>query len=220
MHRHLDNRSGVFAGVTVEEAIRAVEAQVRSPGLLNLDEGERFAPIVCVFASFYESTKDELSKTARLWIIASVLDRVLRRRDAADILSLRLDRSRQDHFDWKAPAPFSHVRLREIVQGVVERMARLARATECVSVNPEVMGGTPVFVGTRLPVDTVAASRAAGATNEEIIRTYAFLTPELIEHAEIYQKAHPRHGPPQSLGELNPTWKLRRSQAAPPTRSD
>ena len=73
-----------FAGVTVEEAIRAVEAQVRSPGLLNLDEGERFAPIVCVFASFYESTKDELSKTARLWIIASVLDRVLRRRDAAD----------------------------------------------------------------------------------------------------------------------------------------
>ncbi|MCA3190839.1 MULTISPECIES: DUF433 domain-containing protein [unclassified Cupriavidus] len=196
------------AGLTDEATIHVVAAQVLSQGLVSLGEARRFAPIVSVFASFYASTNDDLSKTARLWIIASLLGQVLRRRDAADILSLRFDLCRSDIFDWRAPAPFSHVNLREVAHCVLERIVRLARATECVSVNPEVMGGIPVFAGTRLPIDTVATAKFAGASNEEIISTYPLLTPDLIEKAVIYQTAHPRRKRAPSLGELNPTWKV------------
>ena len=53
--------------------------------------------------------------------------------------------------------------------------------------DPEVMGGTPVFRGTRVPIANVLASLNAGFDLEQMREAYEFLTPELIEAALRYE---------------------------------
>ena len=62
--------------------------------------------------------------------------------------------------------------------------------------DPEVMSGTPVFKGTRIPVDLVADMLAQGATAEEILEGYPTLSMEKISMAPLYMKAFPRRGRP------------------------
>jgi uncharacterized protein (DUF433 family) len=79
-----------------------------------------------------------------------------------------------------------------------------------VTSDPEIMGGTPVFAGTRVPVEIVLASAAAGADMSQLRAVYSFLTDAHIEAARVYIEAHPRREPPRRLSETNPTWKLRK----------
>lgn len=69
------------------------------------------------------------------------------------------------------------------------------------------MGGLPVFAGTRVPVETIAACKAAGIPDARLIASYPFLTPSLIEAAVRYQQTQPR-ARLCSLGELNPDWVI------------
>jgi uncharacterized protein (DUF433 family) len=47
-----------------------------------------------------------------------------------------------------------------------------ARLRQLVTSDPEIMRGTPVFKGTRIPVDLVADMLAQGATAEEILEGF------------------------------------------------
>jgi len=58
------------------------------------------------------------------------------------------------------------------------------------------MRGTPVFKGTRIPVDLVADMLAGGATVEEILEGYPSLDKERIAIAPLYVLAFPRRGRP------------------------
>ena len=62
--------------------------------------------------------------------------------------------------------------------------------------DPEIMGGTPVFRGTRIPADLVAGMLAQGATVEEIVEGYPTLNKEKIAAAPLYMRAFPRRGRP------------------------
>jgi uncharacterized protein (DUF433 family) len=63
---------------------------------------------------------------------------------------------------------------------------QLARLREVVTSNPEIMRGTPVFKGTRIPVDLVADMLAQGATAAEILEGYPTLSEEMISLAPLY----------------------------------
>ena len=65
-----------------------------------------------------------------------------------------------------------------------------------VQIDPAIMGGTPVFRGTRIPVYTVADMIEQGTTIEEILEGYPSLTREMVECAGICATAHPRRGRP------------------------
>ena len=80
-----------------------------------------------------------------------------------------------------------------------DESARLKRAQELVTSNPEVMRGTPVYRGTRIPVDLVADMLAQGATVEEILEGYPALDREKVELAPLYMKAFPRRDRPVRL---------------------
>jgi uncharacterized protein (DUF433 family) len=56
--------------------------------------------------------------------------------------------------------------------------------------------GTPVFKGTRIPVDLVADMLAQGVTAEEILEGYPTLSKEKIAIAPLYMRAFPRRGRP------------------------
>ena len=74
-------------------------------------------------------------------------------------------------------------------------MTSYRKAHAMVMSDPEIMGGTPVIRGTRIPVRLVAEMRRQGASVEEILDGYPSLTHDRIALAELYAQAHPRRGP-------------------------
>jgi uncharacterized protein (DUF433 family) len=79
---------------------------------------------------------------------------------------------------------------------VESQLKQLAHIEEMVVSDPEIMGGAPVFKGTRIPVDLVADMLAQGATAEEILEGYPTLSKEKIAIAPLYMRAFPRRGRP------------------------
>ncbi|XEN35389.1 DUF433 family protein (plasmid) [Ensifer sp. WSM1721] len=69
------------------------------------------------------------------------------------------------------------------------------------------VGGEPVFKGTRVPVRTIAAMKRQGASTGEILEGYPALTARMVELAEIWTAAHPARGRPKKLSEQGLTVK-------------
>lgn len=61
----------------------------------------------------------------------------------------------------------------------------------------EVLGGTPVFKGTRIPVRLIAEMVEQGASSEEILVGYPKLSARHLELANVWNKAHPAVGRPR-----------------------
>jgi uncharacterized protein (DUF433 family) len=79
---------------------------------------------------------------------------------------------------------------------VVSRLKQLARMEKMVVRDPNIMCGTPIFKGTRIPVDLVADMLAQGATVDEILDGYPTLDREKLAIAPLYMRAFPRRGRP------------------------
>jgi uncharacterized protein (DUF433 family) len=87
------------------------------------------------------------------------------------------------------------IELRRARTDLKSAMTSYKKAQAMVVENPEIMGGTPVIRGTRIPVQLVAEMRNQGTSVEEILEGYPSLTRERIALAELYVQAHPRRGP-------------------------
>lgn len=66
--------------------------------------------------------------------------------------------------------------------------------------DPEVMGGWPVFVGTRLPASMVVGMVDSGASSAELVADYAFLTEAQVTAARAYMAA------PENAGKGPTNW--------------
>ena len=55
---------------------------------------------------------------------------------------------------------------------VESQLKQLTRIKEMVVSRPDIVGGTPVFEGTRIPVDLVADMPSRGATARDILEGY------------------------------------------------
>jgi len=76
------------------------------------------------------------------------------------------------------------------------QLKQLARIEDMVVSRPDIMRGTPVFKGTRIPVDLVADMLSQGATAREILEGYPALNRQSIAIAPLYMQAFPRRGRP------------------------
>jgi uncharacterized protein (DUF433 family) len=81
-------------------------------------------------------------------------------------------------------------------RAVERQLKQLARMEEMVISDPEIMHGTPVFKGTRVPVDLVADMLTQGATEAEILEGYPTLSKQNIAMAPLFMRAFPRRGRP------------------------
>lgn len=68
-----------------------------------------------------------------------------------------------------------------------------------VTVSDDIMDGTPVISGTRIPVHDVAAAMAAGVSVKELLPDYPPLTPENLELEVLHADANPLRGRPKPL---------------------
>ena len=75
-----------------------------------------------------------------------------------------------------------------------------------VHTDSDIMAGTPVFRGTRVPVHLVADMIEQGTPIDEILEGYPSLTREMAEHAVSYATTHPRRGKPPAQ-----SWSGRKS---------
>lgn len=87
-----------------------------------------------------------------------------------------------------------------------------------VDIDDEIMGGTPVFRGTRVPLDMVTDSLDRGIPFERLKASYPFLTPELADAVRAYQLAHPRSGRRPSIAEIHPDWTATEMRVVRPPR--
>ena len=93
---------------------------------------------------------------------------------------------------------FLKIDLREPRRELASSLRRLRRARELVVTDPDIMGGEPVFRGTRVPVHMIAALIGQGSTELELLRSYPRLTPEMFRHAPVYATAYPLRGRPRA----------------------
>ena len=82
--------------------------------------------------------------------------------------------------------------------GLDQELKKLKRAEEMVISDPEIMGGVPLYRGTRIPVELIAEMLRQGANAEEILEGYPALDREKVELAALYVQAFPRRGRPPS----------------------
>lgn len=74
------------------------------------------------------------------------------------------------------------------------RAEALREAEQMIHSLKGVMAGEPVFNKTRVPVRTIAAMKAQGASTREIVDGYPSLTARMVDLAEIWAAAHPADG--------------------------
>jgi uncharacterized protein (DUF433 family) len=107
-------------------------------------------------------------------------------------------------FDALADAPRNTVSLeggliridlREPRRALAASLRDLRRARRLVVSDPEILGGDPVFRGTRVPVHLIAELIAQGSKPAELIEGYPRLTAEMIRLAPVYAAAYPLRGP-------------------------
>jgi uncharacterized protein (DUF433 family) len=137
--------------------------------------------------------------------------------DARALVSLSIERRlsasiatpelRRKVFDALAEAPRNTVSLeggliridlREPRRELAASLRELRRVRQLVVSDPEILGGDPVFRGTRVPVHMIAELVAQGSTPAELIEGYPRLSAEMIRLAPIYAAAYPLRGRPRN----------------------
>jgi uncharacterized protein (DUF433 family) len=134
--------------------------------------------------------------------------------DTRALMSLSIERRLSDRiatpelrrkvFDALADAPRNvisleggllKIDLREPRRALAASLRDLRRARRLVVSDPEILGGDPVFRGTRVPVHVIAELVAQGAKPAELIEGYPRLTAEMVRLAPVYAAAYPLRGP-------------------------
>jgi uncharacterized protein (DUF433 family) len=77
-----------------------------------------------------------------------------------------------------------------------ERKARFDAWKARLVRSPDILGGEPVFPGSRLAVRHVGGMVLRGAPLEEIREDYPYLSDEDVAFARLYTEAYPRVGRP------------------------
>ncbi|MEK1930532.1 MAG: DUF433 domain-containing protein [Pararhizobium sp.] len=84
---------------------------------------------------------------------------------------------------------------------VESRIKDLEEAEETIHSVKGVMGGEPVFKGTRIPVRMITSMLADGANEAELLEGYPKLTSSMLALARLWVAAHPSRGRPKRLSE-------------------
>jgi uncharacterized protein (DUF433 family) len=136
--------------------------------------------------------------------------------DLRALMSLALERRladrfvpelRREVFDALATAPrnrvsleggFLTIDLREPRRDLATALRALRRARDLVVSDPDIMGGAPVFRGTRILVHLIATLIGQGSTETDLLEGYPRLTAEMVHLAPTYAAAYPLRGRPRA----------------------
>jgi uncharacterized protein (DUF433 family) len=187
--------AAVVSSVAVRDVNRVIDDGILPEGLVIRDDGRYILAAACMFVSFYFEAAASLTPEERLFAIEAAVPR-LRRPRLLTFSSLLKE-------DWIVRHSFLTIDLLPFAKKTSERLAKLVAARNLVHSTPEILSGTPVILGTRVPVHDVGALVAAGVPLSEILSDYyPHLDADKVELARIYTEAYPVRGRPRSRTEL------------------
>ena len=175
------SEAAVISGVSLRDVHRVIDEHLLPDSFYGPLQPRSFKSQACVFICFYFQAANRLTPEERQRTIAL---------------------ASQPSFDWKAAKnlvrdEFLTIDFAPFRQAVEERLSRLQMARSMVVSRPEILSGTPVIRGTRVPVYDVAASVVAGVSMEEILEGYPSLKRDQVELADLYAEANPQRGRPR-----------------------
>lgn len=188
------SEAAVVARVSLRDVNRVIDEHILPDTFVSLDNGRHVLAGACSFIAFYFESAKRLTSEERLFAIKTAGPRLTRSRALAWAALLRED--------WTVRDEFLTIDLLPFVKGTSERLDDLAAARELVTASSDILGGTPVIRGTRVPVYDVAASLAAGHSTQRILEGWPSLDAEKIRLAAIYAEANPLRGRPRFSGDL------------------
>jgi len=186
--------AAVVAHVTLRDVNRAIDERILPDGFFSIEGGRQVLASACSLISFYFDSAKRLTSEERLFAIEEAGRRLHKFRKLAFAALIEEDWTVRDEFLTIDLAPF--------VRRTKERTDRLDSARGLVVSDAQVLGGAPVFRGSRVAVHDVAASVAAGTPIGRILLAYPSLDAEKIALAAIYADANPARGRPRSNEEL------------------
>jgi uncharacterized protein (DUF433 family) len=160
-------------GARVKDVNNLIDRQVLPKGAV---QGRRLPRVALASLKAAHATADILTPEQRRSIAALVLAKPRARSWRVGYLSVDLQR---------------------VAEETRHGLERLRHAREMVITSQDILGGAPVFRGTRIPVHDIAAMLANGDSLEELTRAYPTLKREQLELAPVYAKAYPLRGRPR-----------------------
>ena len=186
--------AAVVAHVALREVNRVVDERILPDCFISTDDGRRVATAACPLISFYFDSARRLTAEERVFALNEAGSRLQKFR-ALDFDSLIAE-------DWTVRDDFLTIDFAPFLRGANERMRRLEAARAVVVSDPEILGGTPVLRGTRVPVYDVAACVTAGDSMQDILEAYPSINADKIGLAAIFAEANPVRGRPRAFKEL------------------
>jgi len=182
-----------MAGLTTKQVHSLVRIGALPAALVAGPRNGRFAPLAAVFAAFYFQTHEELTPVARKRAIAMLCTRVLEHPDCRIFLALN-GRLRKTEFDWSTPLGCVTITLTAYVHTAIKRAVQARRAVRRIVEDPGILSGTACFKGTRLPIGNALAAVADGTSFATLRAAYPFLSPSLLDDADVYVRIRPSAG--------------------------
>jgi uncharacterized protein (DUF433 family) len=182
MERLTTSEAAVAAGVSVPQIHRIIDEKILPEDLYSTTQMRTFRTEACVLIAFYFETADSLTAQARLRTIQNAI---------AHCPSW--EQWRTCYIEY----PSLTVHFGDIWKAVDARLRQLAKAHQMVIEDPEILSGTPVIKGTRIPVYDIAASFDSGTPVERILKSYPSLKEWQVELASLYARAVPPRGRPK-----------------------
>ena len=183
--------AAVVARACLRDVNRVIDERILPETLVSVENGRFVLGAACTLIAFYFESAKRLTSEERLFAIRSAEPRLRRWNRAATEAMLKAD--------WTVRHDFLTIDLLPFFERSVARLERLDAAREVVTISDDIMGGTPVISGTRVPVHDVAAALAAGVPAKEILEDYPSLTEDRLELAALYAEANPLRGRPKPL---------------------
>jgi uncharacterized protein (DUF433 family) len=181
------SEAAVVAAVSVRDIHRLIDESILPDSFVGEGKGRHILAAACSLIAFYFESGKRLTAEERLWAIKNAEPRLCGDRTLPALLKE----------DWTFRHEFLTIDLRPFLRRTSERLARLKQARAMVVSSPEVLSGTPVIRGTRVPVYDVAASVAAGIPRDRILAGYPSLKPDQLDLAALYAEAVPPRGRPR-----------------------
>jgi uncharacterized protein (DUF433 family) len=192
--------AAVVANVSLRDLNRVIDEDLLPRELYRKSDGRRLRIEACPLVAFYFTAANELTSETRSTVIHLAWDR-LPKPPSRSNEAFRSVIKAMKPADRQFRLNFITIDLSTFFESTANRLVDLAAAKAMVVEDEEVLGGTPVVRGTRIPVHDVAASLARGLPGDRIRQAYPQLDDRQIELAAIYAKAFPVRGrPPSSKG--------------------
>lgn len=195
-----------IAGLSDRQMHRVVDERLLPDSLFQQRGSTRlFTRLGAGFAKFYFATEDLLMARAR----RQVLDELSARIEHLPMKDALLTLMQLDAISWKVERHCVEVDVLPFLEQTLQRVKQVEQADALVITDPEILGGAPVFAGTRVPCEVALGSLAVGIGLERLRESYPFLTENHIEAAQVFVLVHPRKGRPRRLADLSPALEPR-----------